>query len=328
MGTHAMLVHVVTMRPFKRSLFWLPVLLFSLSTLAHAQTDLSGTWVNLNFKEGLERGNGPYAVDYTGLPLNDDARANALSRTESIYSMLEHQCGMWPPHYIMRGPFNLKIWNEVDPISSNTLDWKIGAWQDRGEMTIWMDGRPHPSEFAPHDKEGFTTGTWEGNTLVAYMTHMNAGSIRRNGVPSSDQATMTLRFLRHGELLTLLATIEDPVYLTEPLIVSSFRRAPEDTATTTLFGPTCIPTYEGTTGVGRVPHFLPGQNPSVDELTKIDGIPREAILGGAFTMYPEYRKKLKETFVWPGQCRMNCSPAVGAGGNSGPAIPPPRPPAR
>jgi hypothetical protein len=293
---------------------------------AVAQTDLSGTWVNLNHKDGLERGNGPYAVDYTGLPLNDDGRANALSRTESIYSMIEHQCGMWPPHYIVRGPFNLKIWNEVDPITSATTAWKIGAWQDRGETTIWMDDRPHPSENAPHDREGFTTGRWEGNTLVAYMTHMNAGSIRRNGAPSSDKATMTLRFLRHGELLTLLETVEDPVYLTEPLVLSStFRRNPEDAAPMTVFGPTCVPTYEGTsTAGGRVPHFLPGQNPSIDELTKITGIPREATLGGAETMYPEYRKKLKDRFVRPEQCRMNCSPLVGTGGTSGPAVPPPR----
>ena len=34
-------------------------------------------------------------------------------------------------------------------------------------MTIWMDGRPQPSKYAEHTRGGFTTGRWEGNTLVA-----------------------------------------------------------------------------------------------------------------------------------------------------------------
>ena len=61
-------------------------------------------------------------------------------------------------------------------------------------MTIWMDGRPHPSKNAPHDQTGFTTGVWNGDVLTAYTTHMKTGYIRRNGAPSSDQATITTTF--------------------------------------------------------------------------------------------------------------------------------------
>jgi hypothetical protein len=46
---------------------------------AFAQTELAGSWAARNHEDGLERGGGPYAVDYTGLPLNDEARARALS---------------------------------------------------------------------------------------------------------------------------------------------------------------------------------------------------------------------------------------------------------
>ena len=312
MGSDAMFKHLV-------------ILFLLCATPAYAQIDLSGTWAALNHEDGLERGGGPYAVDYTGLPLNADGRAKALSYTESLFGMIEHQCGMWPAHYMMRGPFNLKVWNVVDTVTGTTTAWKIGAWQDRGETTIWMDGRPHPSKNAMHTKEGFATGSWEGSTLVVTMTHMNAGGIRRNGAPASDQVTMTLRFMRHDDLLTVLAVIEDPVYLSEPLIVTSQYQRQLDAGPMTQFGPTCIPTYEGTTGEGRVPHFLPGENPSVDELTKITGVPREATLGGAETMYPEFRKKIRAQFVRPERCRMNCSPLVGTGGNSGPALPPPPP---
>ena len=44
---------------------------------ALAQTELAGSWAARNHEDGLERGGGPYAVDYTGLPLNDEARARA-----------------------------------------------------------------------------------------------------------------------------------------------------------------------------------------------------------------------------------------------------------
>jgi hypothetical protein len=91
-----------------------------------------------------------------------------------------------------------------------------GGWEDRAPTTIWMDGRPHPSKYAPHPKGGFTTGVWESDVLVAYATHMQAGYIRRNGSPSSDRATMTTHFLRHDHLLTVTASIEDPTCLSEP----------------------------------------------------------------------------------------------------------------
>ncbi len=52
--------------------------------------------------------------------------------------------------------------------------------------------------------------------LTTYTTHFKAGYIRLNGAPSSDQATMTAHFMRHGDVLTVSAHIDDPVYLTDP----------------------------------------------------------------------------------------------------------------
>ena len=87
-------------------------------------------------------------------------------------------------------------------------------------ITIWMDGRPHPSKNAPHEIGGFTTGVWEDDVLTAYTKHMKAGVLRRNGIPTSDQATMKLRLFRHDDLLTVTARIEDRIYLTEPLYLT------------------------------------------------------------------------------------------------------------
>jgi hypothetical protein len=48
-----------------------------------------------------------------------------------------------------------------------------------------------------------------------------------------------------------------------------------------------------------VPHHLPGANSVVAEFSKEYGIPFEATRGGAETMYPEYRQKLKTMTIPP-----------------------------
>lgn len=273
------------------------------SRAALAQFELSGSWAARNHEDAMERGPGPYAVDYTGLPINEDARAKALSYSASQMFMIERQCGLWPPFYLVLGPFGMKIWNETDSVSGQTVAWKIGAWEDRAATTIWMDGRPRPSDNAVHERGGFTTGTWEGDTLVAHTTHMKTGVIRRNGVPTSDQAEMTTYFMRNGDLLTVLAILEDPTYLSEPEVIT--KNFQLDSAPMSPIGPPCVPGYEGAGG-DSVPHYLPGENQSIDELTTLYGIPREAVLGGAQTLYPEYRKTLQKSFVRPEKCVRNC----------------------
>ena len=73
-----------------------------------------------------------------------------------------------------------------------------------------MDGRPHPSAFAPHTFMGFSTGTWDGQTLTVMTTHLKQGWLRRNGVPESDQTTLYERFTRHGRNMTHTVIITRP----------------------------------------------------------------------------------------------------------------------
>ena len=297
MGSNTVLGHLVIRRAALVAL-----LLFGPSIhTAWAQAELAGSWAPRN-TEDISRDS--YPVDFIGLPLNDEGRIRALSYSESQLAMIEHQCQGWPAFYFVQGPFGLKIWSDTEPVKGSLISWTIGAWEDRAPMIIWMDGRPRPSKNAEHTRSGFTTGTWEGNTLVAYTTHMKAGFIRKNGAPSSDQATMTSRFYRHGDILTVLAVIEDPIYLAEPEIVSkSFQM---DAAPMSPVGPPCVTTYEGGATDGSVPHYMPEKNPFVDELTKLYHIPRDAVLGQPETLYPEYRKKIKATYVRPDPCTRNC----------------------
>jgi hypothetical protein len=266
--------------------------------------EFEGSWTPTNNEDVS---NDTIPVDYMALPLNDEGRTRALSYNESQLAMIERQCEGWPAFYFVQGPFGLKIWSDTEPVKGTTISWTIGAWEDRAPMTIWMDGRPHPSRYAEHTRGGFTTGRWEGTTLVASTTHMKAGFIRKNGPPSSDQATMTSRFFRHGDILTVLAVIEDPIYLAEPQIVTkSFQLS---AAPISPVGPPCVSGFEGRPPGESVPHYLPEKNPFVDELTRLFRLPREAVLGGPETLYPEYRKKIKDTYVRPEPCKRDCGAA-------------------
>jgi hypothetical protein len=163
---------------------------------ACAQPDVTGSW-GATGNEDLAGDSVP--VDYTGVPLNQEGRLRALTYNESQYSMIERQCQGLPVFYFVQGPFGIRIWNTTEPVKGNTISYTVGAWENRAPLVIWMDGRPHPSKYAEHTRGGFTTGHWEGNTLVAYTTHMKANFIRKTGPPLSDEATLTTRFYRHGD---------------------------------------------------------------------------------------------------------------------------------
>ena len=323
MGSHTVFSQMVNVMKASCLRVFVAALFASITTPAFAQIDLSGNWASRQHEDWQDRGPGPEVVDYLGLPINDEARARSLSYSTSALSLPERQCLYYPPHYVVIGPQPIKIWSETDPVTGRVVAWKISAAVDRAILTIWMDGRPHPSDDAVHPFAGFTTGVWEGDTLTTYTTHVKAGYIRRNGVPSSDQVTVSEHISRHGETLTITAIIEDPIYLTEPHIISrSWQLDP--TANLSPVAAPCVPEAEvpGLKGDGFVPHYLPGKNPFVDDVTKMYNIPVEAVLGGADTMYPEYRKKLKDKYVAPTMCVRYCCGwgGFGGGGNAAPGL--------
>ena len=136
---------------------------------AFAQVDLTGTWGRSGQSDNV------YAVepvDLLGMPLNADGRAKALSYDIAALSATERQCQMYPPFYAVSGPFPLQISMVQEPVTQKLLAWKIAGWGDCDETTIWMDGRPHPSQYAPLPHGGFTTGTWEGDTLTSVTTFL------------------------------------------------------------------------------------------------------------------------------------------------------------
>jgi hypothetical protein len=121
---------------------------------------------------------------------------------------------------------------------------------------------------------------------------------------------------RHEDLLTVTALIDDPVYLTETYVISRTWQL-DPTADLAPVPAPCVPEAELATlkGEGDVPHYLPAKNPFVNDVTNMYNIPVEAVLGGAETMYPEYRKKLEGRYVPPAMCTRYCCGWGAAGGN-------------
>ena len=100
--------------------------------------------------------------------------------------------------------------------------------------------------------------------------------------------------------MTVLAIIEDPIYLAEPWILSrSFQLS---AAPLSPIGPPCITTSEATERE-TAPHYLPEKNPFVDEMTMKYGVPRDAAIGKPETLYPEYQKKMPVKTASPQQQR-------------------------
>jgi hypothetical protein len=162
--------------------------------------------------------------------------------------------------------------------------------------------------------------------LKVTTTHLKKGWIRRNGVPRSDQAELTEYFWRHGEFLTWVVIINDPIYLTEPMIRSSdFRWAPGQQ----VGNYPCQIVTELVHDQGWVPHWLPGENPNLELYSKTYGVIQEAARGGAVTMLPEERKKVVAAQTWPPPAQAPAGGARGAGGagGAGGGAPPAAPPA-
>jgi cyclase len=275
------------------------LLLLTLAAVARpasAQVDFTGTWAPLFHEDQVERVAGPDVGDYAGLPINDAARMRADSWDAGLLTLPEHQCKPHPSTYGFRGVGNLRITPDIDDATQRIVKLNTHIqWQEQ-KREIWMDGRSHPPDYAPHTWQGFSTGRWEGNTLVVRTTHLKAGWIRRNGTVISDRATMTERFIRHGNVMTHVYIIEDPVYLAEPLVrTNGFQLTPNPN----MQPYPCYATVEVEREKGEVPHHLPGTNPFLDEHAKKHDLPLPATRGGPATALPEFIKNPTAVAVPP-----------------------------
>ena len=276
---------------------------------AFGQSDLSGQWRSLLQEDVAHRidqqsaggpgagpgAGGPRIGDYTGLPINAAARMKAEAWDPRLWVAAEHQTIFQPGAFWVFAGGATRVAAIFDNTTENVVALQINRAAQGGTTarTIWMDGRPHPPAHAAHTWQGFSTGVWQGSTLVVRTTHLKTGFIRRNGVPASDKTTLTEYVVRHGSYLSVFRIVDDPIYLDEPFVTSStwwkdpaqrLPSPPPSTIVEEIRGQL----YE------FVPHFLPGTNHHLHEFADAYGLPYEATRGGRETMYPEYQKTLHQ----------------------------------
>jgi hypothetical protein len=266
---------------------------------AHAQTtDFSGEWSNRNHEDAWDRiggpcpgpqCGGPAPGDYLGLALNDAGRMRADTADVSDWGLPEFQCRPHVVPYIWRAAGDARINKEFDPVSRELLAYHVNFVRSL-DRTIYMDGRPHPPEYAAHTWEGFSTGKFDGNTLVVTTTHHKEGYLRRNNVMFTDKAEITEYIIRHGDILTVVGLIDEPRYLEEPYIFS-INYALNVHTQLTYFPCTVV---EGENITREVPHALPGEHPYLTEWIAPFGIPLDAARGRRETLYPEYQLKIRK----------------------------------
>lgn len=285
------------MRGASRRMIFASLLLFVAAVVvppAYSQVDLSGEWSQT---AGPDNTTDPYIGDYTGLPINDAARLRADTWTAEKWAQEEHECEPHPADYGLRAPGGIRIWPELNPLTHEITTWHLTMFWMSAQRTIYMDNHPRPSESSAYTWEGFSTGKWEGDKLKVTTTRLKEGWLRRNGLPRSDKATLVEYFMRHGDFLTIVSIVKDPVYLTEPLVRTEHFAL---NLGYTLAPSACIPRHEIDHPKGWVPHHLPGTNAWLTEFPIKDGVPIEAARGGAEAMYPEYLQKLSVLPIPPG----------------------------
>jgi len=98
--------------------------------------------------------------------------------------------------------------------------------------------------------------------------------------------------------------------MTQPYVYSrTYDRSVERPVATNF--PPCIVNYEGTPE-GAVPFYLPGKNPLLTQMMDLFHVPEYASEGGAETMYPQFRDRLKAQYLklyptFPKKCTQYCT---------------------
>jgi hypothetical protein len=276
---------------------------------------LSGSWVAPLTEAAMERNAGPAITDWSGMPINDAARARGLSYAPGSLAEPENVCHFYTQWHLADTVYPMGIVAVTGGPTNEVLAWKIMPKEDIPPMTIWMDGNqpPPPSKIADHPRGAYTVGHWEGNMLVAYTTDMKTEMARRNGMFVSDEATMTSYFIVHNPTqMTVIYVLQDPLYLTQPYVYSRVYERVVNGPNTFSYPP-CIPTYNGL-AEGQVIFNLPGQNKDIDYMMQHFHIPEYASEGGADTMYPAFRDRLKADYLklyrtFSKKCTFLCSPS-------------------
>lgn len=190
-----------------------------------APIDLTGYWVSYVTENWRYRMVTPAKGEYRRIPVSPAALPIITAWDPAADERAGNQCKSYGAGAIMSVPGRLHItWQDANTLRIDT---------DAGKQTRLVRFTERvPSSDAQLTWQGESAGRWErvpapdsGGSLSVVTSHMRGGYLRKNGVPYSERATVTEHFdvaplPDGGQLLLVTTTVEDPVYLNGPYIVS------------------------------------------------------------------------------------------------------------
>ncbi|MEP7309808.1 MAG: hypothetical protein ABJA98_30230 [Acidobacteriota bacterium] len=196
-----------------------------------APIDLTGYWVSYVTENWRYRMVTPAKGEYRRIPVSPAALTFINNWDPAADDRAGNQCKSYGAGTIMSVPGRLHIaWQDADTLRIDT---------DAGTQTRLFHFSVRAAASAP-SWQGESSATWErangpdgGGSLRVVTSNVRAGYLRKNGVPYSERATVTENFdiaplADDGRLLLVTTTVDDPVYLTGPYIVSPhFKKEPD-----------------------------------------------------------------------------------------------------
>jgi hypothetical protein len=205
-----------------------------------APIDLTGTWVSVVTEDWRWRMLIPKKGDYTSVPVSAEGRKVADMWDPS--QLGSDGCKAYGAAAIMRVPGRLQISWEND----TTLRIETDAGQQTRRLYFDQGQKPQPgrtwqgnsaAEWDRITQSGglgvsLQQGAGKPGSLKVVTSNLKGGYLRKNGVPYSEDTTMTEYFDRlsaYGtDWLTVFTIVEDPHYLNQPFITSThFKREPD-----------------------------------------------------------------------------------------------------
>jgi hypothetical protein len=197
---------------------------------ASAPIDLTGYWVAVVNEDWRFRMMTPPKGEYGGIQITKEALQIVNNWDPAADEKAGEQCKSYGAGAVMRLPARLHItWQddstlkvEVDAGTQTRL-FRFGS--AGGQQTPATQERTWQGDSIAQWEPGGRGGPPAGGSLTVVTKNMRAGYLRKNGVPYSENATVTEYFdvspSPGGQILVVTTVVDDPRYLVQPLIVSS-----------------------------------------------------------------------------------------------------------
>jgi hypothetical protein len=209
-----------------------------------APIDMIGYWVSIVAEDWRWRMITPPKGDFSGVPLNAEGQKIMNAWDSAKDEAAKEECKSYGAANIMRVPERLRItWQDENTLKvetdagTQTRLFHFSATQDPGGT--WQGVSKAEWEFVAPG--GYNAGGGGGRggaprtgSLKVVTSRMKPGYLRKNGVPYSANATVTEYYdvVKHPTnsqiYLVLTQTVDDPTYLTQPMLTSAHFRKQAD----------------------------------------------------------------------------------------------------